>query len=204
MISANGHLLVGSDCETTGLDPNVDSCWQVAAVPLTYNLTPDKTRPIFDILICPENIDELDQAELKTALRIGHITIDELKEKGLEPHVASDLFDDWFGKLNLPPDKRLIPVGCNWKFDEQFISNWLGFDHYQAHFDGRERDCQTLAIAINDMAEMIGEPIPFSRVSLPVLCKKLSVDPGLSHNALDDSFSSADCYRKLLEMLELC
>lgn len=200
MITNNGHIICAIDTETTGLDPEVHAIWQVSAIPLTFNLDQDKTRPVLDLLMYPPQIDELPRAKLQ----LTSAQIEDVKERGLPPYKGADLFDDWFTKLNLPEGKRIIPLAFNWKFDMGHLQRWLGYSYTNYKFDGGARDAFLVAKFINDLAEFQGEPVPFARTNLGAVCKRLGVTLEHAHDATEDAFATVEVYKKLLRKVELC
>jgi DNA polymerase III epsilon subunit-like protein len=56
------------------------------------------------------------------------------------------------------------------------------------------------AVALNDKASFAGEPIPFSRVGLTSLCRKLNITNDRPHDALCDAIAEAELYRTLLHI----
>jgi len=199
MITNNGNLMCACDVETTGLDPEYHEVWQVAIIPLTFNLERDKTRTPFELYVRPSVFETMEFDELALTRK----QYDFVNEHGLDPEQGVDMFDKWFEKMQLKEGRRIVPVAQNWKFDHQYMQKFMGFEHYNYHFDGLNRDTLRLALSINDLAEFSGEPIPFSRTNLSVLCKKLGVTLDNAHDALEDAYATAQVYKKLLGMIEL-
>lgn len=198
MITNNGNIICACDVETTGLDPEDHEIWQLACIPLTFNLEQDKTRPVLELFIRPNILDTHDHNDL--AMTISQIKM--LKSIGFSPAEAIEQFDLWFDRLQLQEGRRVIPLAHNWKFDHQFMQKLLGYDHYNYLFDGLNRDTLAVALFINDMAEFLGEPIPFSRTNLSVLCQKLGVELDNAHDALSDSYAVIEVYKALLSMVD--
>ena len=198
MITNNGNIICACDVETTGLDPEEHELWQLACIPLTFNLTQDKTRPVLELFVRPSTLDTHKPADLA----LTNKQIDFLMRTGFTPAEAVEQFDLWFEKLKLQEGRRVIPLAHNWKFDHQFMQKFLGYDHYNYLFDGMHRDTFQTALFVNDMAEFLGEPIPFSRTNLTVLCNKLGVELFDAHDALADSYATVEVYRKLIAMVD--
>ena len=198
MITNNGNIICACDVETTGLDPAEHEIWQLACIPLTFNLEQDKTRPVLELFIRPDILDTHEASELALTGK----QIEFLNESGFSPADAHEQFNRWFERLKLQEGRRVIPLAHNWKFDHQYIQKFLGYDHYNYLFDGMHRDTFQTALFLNDMAEFLGEPVPFSRTNLSVLCQKLNVDLFDAHDALADSFATVEVYKKLIAMVD--
>jgi DNA polymerase III epsilon subunit-like protein len=198
MITNNGNIICACDVETTGLDPEEHEIWQLACIPLTFNLEQDKTRPVLELFIRPDILDTHDHRELA----LTETQIKMLESTGFSPAEAIEQFDRWFEQLKLQEGRRIIPLAQNWKFDHQYMQQLLGYDHYNYLFDGMHRDTLAAALFVNDMAEFLGEPVPFSRTNLSVLCQKLGVKLDNAHDALADSYATVDVYKKLLAMVD--
>ncbi len=199
MITNNGNLICSCDVETTGLDPEDHEVWQLACIPLTFNLTQDKTRPVLELFIRPSVLDTMPHEELAMTAK----QIELVDKTGFSPEEAIEQFNRWQEKLKLQEGRRIIPLAQNWKFDHQYMQKLLGYEHYNYLFDGLHRDTLQVALFINDVAEFMGEPVPFSRTTLVVLCQKLGVELDNAHDALADSYAVIEVYRKLIEMVEL-
>jgi len=163
-------------------------------VPVTFNLEIDKTRPIFDLIMIP---DDIDQEEHSESWQLSGVDADYVREHGVSQSMGEDLFHRWYEKLGLGSRNRITPLAHNWKFDAGFISKWLGFDSYQQLFDGRHRDSLSLAISINDAHELAGLEVPFPKQNLSYLCNKMDVKLEDAHRALEDCSATIELYRKL-------
>ena len=77
---------------------------------------------------------------------------------------------------------------------------WLGVELTDQLFHSHARDSMLYAISLNDRAAFAGEPIPFSRVGLTSLCRKLGISNDRPHDALNDAMAEAELYRTLLHI----
>ena len=128
---------------------------------------------------------------------MSHVDKDYIEQYGVPEEVGIDLLHKWFTKLGLGPRRRIIPLAHNWKFDCQFISNWMGFDAYQEMFDGRHRDSLSLAISINDAYECAGLDVPYPKQNLTAMCGYLDVKLDKAHRAIEDASATIEVYKKL-------
>lgn len=194
MSHLSGNLLAAIDFETTGRQPGYHEIIQIAILPLNEHLQPHPQVPHFYLNIRPEHPERCE----KGAGFIHGIDIDMLLLHAPSQDRACDLLGEWFNNLKLPQNKVIVPLAHNWAFESSFLKGWLGSDRVDELFHSHGRDSMLLAIAINDKAFFLGEPIPFSRVSLPFLCKQLTIPHEHAHDALDDCRATAELYRTLL------
>lgn len=131
------------------------------------------------------------------AVRMAKTDLVNLWENGLDSTKVADLFDEWFQKLNLPWQKKILPLAHNWPFEQAFLTRWLGWMSFDAFFFGF-RDTMTVANMLNDIADMHNEAWPFPKVSLRYLCSQLGVENMNPHDALGDAVACAECYRHLV------
>lgn len=197
----NGNQLCAIDVETTGLDPWYHEIIQLAIVPLDAWVKPRTDVLPFNVYLLPEYPDRVSP----DAKRINQDKWEKIQRYGIDSEKVKDLLEDWLNKLKLPctkwgTPKRIIPLAHNYAFDKQFIVRWLGMDLYNQWFDSRHRDTLQVSCYLNDLANMQNEVVPFSKQTLTWLCKKLSVEIIGAHDALVDSVSTAECYRKMLQM----
>ena len=196
----NGKTICVIDCETTGLDPRHNEIWQICILPLNGALKVDKTKIPFYILMKPEHPEYIDWNV--PVFKKNKTQIMEAMKRGHDQLAAISMLDEWVDKLGLSYNKygnrHLIePLGQNYCFDKGFIEQWLGVERYQEIFDYHYRDTMHAALYLNDRAGMHAEVVPYSKVNLQWLCKKLGVINNNSHDALSDCVSTAECYRKM-------
>lgn len=195
----NGSQMCVIDTETTGLDPYWHEIIQIAIVPLDSNILPRKDVMPFYIEIKPDYPERID-SEAMTINKLDACTI---AQRGFDREKAKDLLRDWIDKLDLPYTKsgsyrkRVIPLGQNFGFDRAFLIRWLGVTEYNEFFDYHFKDTMIAAQYLNDRAAMHGEPVPFAKVNLAWLTKKLNVKMERAHDALSDCCATAAVYRQL-------
>jgi len=64
------------------------------------------------------------------------------------------------------------------------------------------RDSMTLATAVNDLAAVQGQKLPFHQMGMAYLCRQLGVENLAHHDALNDAIVCGRLYRKLLDTME--
>lgn len=198
----NGNQLCVVDTETTGLIAGYHDLIQVCVMPLDSFFKPLVDEKILPFILKikprrPENVD------LK-AMSINKMELCDIMKNGIDPDQAADYFERWFENLNLPKteykNKKLAPLAQNWIFDRGFLIDWLGplgFDHC---FHYEARDTMTAALYINDRASYKAEPIPLPKVNLSYLASQLKVQNERAHDAVSDSVTCAEIYRRMLMM----
>jgi DNA polymerase III epsilon subunit-like protein len=196
MLHLNGDLLCAIDCETTGTKAGFHEIIQICVLPLDFNLQPLKRPGVspFYTEMKPECLDRIDWE----AIKVSRLELPDILARALDKYRAADLFDKWVAKLELPYRKRIVPLGCNWPFDREFIKDWLGDECYSQYFDARHRDVQTAALYLNDKYDFHCEPYPFPKVNLSYLASQLRVKYERKHDALFDCLATAEVYRRML------
>lgn len=189
-----GNLLAAIDFETTGRRPGYHEVIQIAILPLDHNLQPHPDVPTFYLTIRPDHPERC-QAQ---ATAVHEIDIDLLMLHAPSQDRAVDLLCEWFNKLDLPPNRVVIPLAHNWAFECSFLKGWLGVELADQIFHSHARDSMLLAASLNDRAFFIGENIPFPKIGLPILCKQLGIPYDNAHDALADCQAAAELYRTLL------
>jgi DNA polymerase III epsilon subunit-like protein len=194
MIHLNGFIICAIDCETTGLDPEIHEIVEITFLPLDSNLDPRKDIPFFDIRMKPENEDSIDW----NAFKVNKTDYYKLMQEGMDKWDAAELFVEWFEKLKLPPNKRIMPLAHNWAFDCEFVKKWLGPKTFHYHIDGRYRDTMVTALQLNDVADINNTQIPFPKVKLDYVASQLKIPHERAHTALGDCLVTAQVYKGLL------
>lgn len=192
----NGNLLCSVDIETTGTKVGIHDIVQICVMPLDGHIKPHPRLVPFEMKLKPERIHMADI----DAMKINKLKLANLVMTGMEPLMAADLFGEWFAKLGLAENKRISPLAQNWPFDKPFIEEWLGPENFAYHFDGRFRDTMSVALFLNDRADIEAEQYPFPKVNLKYLasCCKVPFDDRMAHDAIYDCMKTAEIYHALL------
>ncbi len=195
MVHCNGNLLCSIDVETTGFDCKENDIWQIAIIPLDSQIKPLKSiLPFFIPKIQPERPKNV----TRKALRKCDVTLPELMLEGLDRWVVVDLFENWFQKLELPENSRIMPLGQNYVFDRAFLIEWLGGPlNYDRFFHYHIRDTMTTALFLNDRYDAHSEKVPFPKIDLTYLANITGAHNEKPHNAMYDAFVTAEIYRRM-------
>ena len=198
MIHLNGHRLCAIDVETTGLEDDVHDIWDIAIIPLDSQMRPELDILPFNIEMRPQNLEAIDYGF------VNRPNIERLLKSALEPTVAVDLFVEWVKRLDLPENKRIVPLAHNWIFDSGFIRRWMGRATYNLYIDGLFRDLMTSSIFVNDCADQHADRYPFPKHKLSYVCAQLSVeiDQTMLHSAYYDAAKTAEAYKKLCQLTQ--
>lgn len=199
LINCNSNIVCAVDCEVTGPIAGEDDLIQICVLPLNSELQPNLNIQPFDVCLQPkrpENYPLHDTRRMRG--RPSKERFCEANTKGLDPYLAAELFDDWFRKLQLGYEKRIIPLAHNWPFDYQFVCDWLGHQSAEQYFDARYRDTQATAAYLNDCAEFHVEPIPHAKLQLSYIASIYRIPHDRKHDALSDCIVTAQVYREII------
>jgi DNA polymerase III epsilon subunit-like protein len=189
------NMLCVFDTETTGLDPSFHEIHQIAAVPLDANIkiNPDIMPFVMDIKIqYPDRMD-------KRARFLAGPQFADRQLQAFDPFTAADLFDEWFQRLELDINRKIIPLAHNWPFDRAFIQQWLGPMTFNDIFHPHYRDTMAAASFIRDLADHKCENTPWSKLTLEALCTYFRITNLKAHDALQDCLATAEIYRRMLQ-----
>jgi hypothetical protein len=152
---SKGNLYAGVLVRTTGPDPYEDFIYQICIMPVDESLN-KTTAPILDLTL---TFDESALGgKLSADARMAYL-------RGVPQDTAQYLIADWFDKIGLRDDKRLIPVSYRWPTGRAFISNLLSEPETLRVFDPlRYRDILTTALYLNDRAAYHCLKAPFSEI----------------------------------------
>lgn len=195
LLNLDGHMLVAVDVETTGRLAGYHEIIQIAVVPLTSSIEPVPNVNPFYMDIAPEHPERVEH----NASMVHGLDIATLMDNCPDGWRVADLFDEWFQSLDLPFNKRLVPLAHNWAFERGFLTHWLGIESMNQFFHFHPRDSMLFALSINDAANFHGYPTPFPYVGLGAMCKKFGIEIVKAHDTLADSIAEAKLYKALLQ-----
>jgi len=190
----NGNLLAAVDVETTGRRANYHEIVQIAVVPLNSDIRPLEGVTPFYTTVKPLHLERVEAA----ARNVHGLDLAKLCQYAPHPDKVADMLVEWFEKLDLPFEKKLVPLAQNWAFESSFLQAWLGVPLKEKLFMGLARDSMSLALSINDRAVFRGEPAPFNKVNLAYLCEKFGVVNQNAHDAFADCIAEAEVYRAMM------
>jgi len=189
----NGNPFAVVDVETTGRIGGYHEIIQIAIVPLTIDLEIADVPPFYHN-IRPNFPDHADDK----AGMVHGLNIDDLMVNAPTQDRVLDYLLEWFSALPLGHGRRLTPIAHNWGFERGFLTPWLGPDLMNNIFHPHPRDTMIFAAMLNDRASMMGKELPFHRIGLVDMCRKLGIPLDNAHNALADCVATAKLYAKLM------
>ena len=183
------------DVETTGLKAGHHDILEICILPLNNNFEPNLIHKMFHMQLQPRRPENVDYK----AMDVNKIEFYKICQNGIDPYKAADILDNWFDSINLPMNKKLMPLAQNWPFDRSFLIDWLGDLSFERIFHPYYRDTMAASIFLNDRSERLGLECPYPKHNLTYLCSQLKIPRSGSHNALEDCLSTAQVYRRLVE-----
>jgi DNA polymerase III epsilon subunit-like protein len=194
--SMHGNILCAVDVETTGTLAGYHEIIQIACVPLNHHLEPSEDHRFFYMNFQPEFPERMsEECARKHGLSLEDLKDAPTQEKGIM------FLEEWYESLNLPFNKRLVPLAHNWGFERGFLINLLGLIGFDYMWQVHPRDTMILAGHINDLYAWHGLTPPFSKLSLPSLCTRFDIELNNAHDALADSIATAKLYGALLRFM---
>lgn len=175
------------DAETTGRNHRVHDMIQICILPLDSDLNPIKEDVFYYQIKAdrPENTDP-------KALEICQL--DPLQ--GIDKEEALRLFTHWNLSLaNKYKVKKIIPIGQNYSFDKEFMTNFLGFEFYDLIFDYNYRDTKQNGAYLSDSV------LPGFKSSLAKQAEYFEIDNSNHHDALNDCLVTAEIYKAQLKLI---
>ncbi len=123
------------------------------------------------------------------ALAISGLSLESLREQGIEPREGMQAFADWV-KSVVPDGNRAVFVALNAPFDWMFVH-----DYFHRYLDWNPFGHSALDIKAFYMG-MTG--VTWSKTSLKYILAYLKEDKKLVHNALRDAQDQAEIFKHIL------
>jgi DNA polymerase III epsilon subunit-like protein len=184
--------LLVCDCETGGLDPNVNAIISIAALIYNGGAVEDEFYAV---------INENDGGLIEDgALKVNGFTRGRIEEEGSTPLEVVNLIDAMLAKHDMRG--RITVCAHNAAFDMGFLRRLWGRAgrDFSKRFSYRALCTQTGALLLEQAGRI---NLPAGSASLDNLTKfwNISLDRSSGHNALDDALGCAAVLKKELEML---
>lgn len=178
----HGHIVCSVSIDTTGADPRNHDMTEICVMPLDRTYERDRNNRLFTTSIRPINdfpksLPYHGKAAYKQTyvVRAGIGEYTKAISNGLGYGESADAFEAWFGKLNIQPGRRIMPLVYDWAFVSRFLIKWLGMEDFERMFHYQCRDLLGLAVAENDNFEYNHKEIPFVKVDYSYLSSKLGM-----------------------------
>lgn len=179
----NENLLCAVRCELTGNDPERHELLEVAVVPLNHKLEIHSEIPLFNMMIRPENINEIDYDKCRVPRnRIANAIL-----TAVTADKAADFFIKWYQSIGQKERKRIIPLAHGWPKQRSMFIKWLGYDVFQDIFSEDYRDTLICAHYVNDKQCVQAEKCVFNKQLFSWIAKQLNV------NIIDHFSALAEC-----------
>lgn len=175
------------DCETTGLNPEVDQIIQFAYILTDMDFQELSSGQTFVKFEGPEESWGVE------AEKVHGFSRQFLEENGVSLDDLRDMIISAVGNEGMPP----IPAGHNVQFDLNFLRHLFPRWMFRNLLGYHPLDSMTLAQAINFQARKKRGSWLFPSVNLNTVCNVLKIDPGKSHDAISDVRASMEVYQKL-------
>lgn len=189
----NGSVCCVIAIETTGPIPGFHDLVNFSLLPLDSQFEVSKQIGLIDILMQerrPENTPE----------KYDRKKLAKIKIHGLDPHESSEYFAEWFDKLELPYNKKILPLAFKWNNIQPFLIDWLGELNYKHIFSEKIRDLSVACHYENDRADSKVEQIEFPKDTLSYICNCLKVERLKPRESIQDASCIAQCYQKLMRL----
>lgn len=172
------HLIV-VDLECTGLDAGQHQILEVAAI----NTTTDEVLH-FAPYISPDYLGSADGQAMQ---------VNRYYERGVWKNMLTQMpTGDQYARLHDMLRGNTF-AGCNPTFDSQFLMMTVPRFGTDCPWHYRLADLSAYA------AGALGIPA-HELPGLDAICRRLDVDPGTAHSALDDAKATAECFRRITQM----
>lgn len=192
-IHLNSNLFAAVYVSTTGIQVGWHEIYSICILPLDSQLNPAlKVALPFNMPLLISNEEEIDPKYISSSELIDSQT------KGINPDAAVDLFLNWFKRLELPPNKKLVPVCCDWPFHSAFLKQWLGSVEFNDCFHESYRDIRAAAAYLNDCAHFRSEQIPFPKQHLSYILSTLKIPRYSRTNTLAQCQAIAEAYKLII------
>lgn len=192
------HLNFNALCsvwiETSGNDPRIHSIVQVCVMLLDNFIRPSQAILPFYFDINPGGVENVDY---KSAT-LGKERLLKACISGIPAIQAADYFDDWFKRLDLPRNKKIVALTHNWPLKRQYFEQWLGFHNFRGCFSEEYRDLQPIASYCNDRLNLKAEPAAFPKVTDQYIGNMVHIESGSSLDIIEKCANLSSVYRNMM------
>lgn len=174
------ELYICVDVETAGPIPGQYAMLSIGACLV------EEPSTTFYVELQPDRSDFLPEA-----LAISGLSMDSLKENGIDPETAMQAFADWINDV-VPIDSRVVFVALNAPFDWSFINDY--FYRYLGNnpFGHSALDIKALYMGYAGVS--------WCETSMKHISSHLLQEKHLIHNALRDAQDQAEIFREIIKL----
>lgn len=196
----NSNAVCAMYIEVTGDDPRKNDIIEICLFLMDNHLNlSDKICPYYNQIVPfrPESID------YKTAT-LNREKVKEAAVRGIEPSLAADRLEEWFYTLDLPRNKKIIPIAYNWPAVREYLITWLGFRTFDSMFHFEYRDILSSILYINDCYNLLSRIIQYPRPEhLAYIASVLQIEFRLSDDVQVKAMKVGQVYKALINRQRL-
>lgn len=175
----NGETYICVDVETAGPVPSQYAMLSIGACLV------DDPGEYFYIELKPDREDSDPDA-----LVISGLSMDALREQGVDPKTGMQAFADWVVSVT-PDNERVVFVALNAPFDWMFVSDYFHRYLQWNPFGHSALDIKAYYMGITG--------VPWAKTSLKYMVADLGLNKKLTHNALRDAQDQAELFREIIK-----
>lgn len=195
MQNLNNNILGAVGIKTTGLDPKKHDIMQIAVIPLDSSVAPDKRHIPFQVDMKPNRPENIDP----DAVKIDRQQLCDIQVRGVDQDRAADYLVEWWERLGLAWNKRIMLIGFDWFYIKSFLVEWLGPTTFDLCFDPICRDVQIVSTFCNDRDGWIGRDFTYPKVDFNYLCTQLRIERVGKKDALETARLTAEIYKRIVQ-----
>ena len=178
----NGNMMCSVALRTTGNDPDKDEIYHICILPLDLNYSPMYGQ-IFDrfVRVRLENMKKVQEKDRVFAKKHS---------------VVWDQFDEWCEKTI--KKGQIIPIVYDWPLVSRFLKNFISEPGFKIAFCDKPRDLKVIGGYLNDLHEVEGLQLPFSKTTMRYILNNCDASLPLKYNAMQQAISMSKAYKRML------
>lgn len=188
----NRNILCALAIKTTGPDAQKHELIEIIIIPLTPTCDINKKILPFNVLFKPEHVT-------RAEFNLDNDLVLSAMSNGFDKYDAADIFEKWFAKLDLPPNKRIMVLTHDWAAKSEFIKEWLQPTAFRMTFSHEYRDIQAIGLFLNDYCDLRNERWPFPKVKLSYMSAVQKIEyANRLPTVVDECQAMINLYKSLL------
>lgn len=207
MMHWNRNCLVAIDIMTTGGDSSIFEICEIAILPLTTHLTPNKSVLPIHFPVRPLDPGLVDYANS----RLTRTVYADILQKAFDPATVITIIEDWWAKkLNLGVNKynnplKMIPLVYDAEFTIPFLRRFFGEETYAMLFRPEYRDLLATATFLSDHHGFHCRPVltGTGKCQWNYICNKYNAEARLQPGALQRALAMSQAYQDMVRGLTM-